>query len=733
MAAKSPSIPFQRGKSKIFYQSEGVTKYSTGPSSNQMYKVSRIPSCPDGEDLTEQCVETASPRRSPSHKSQDSGFSDSGGESGSGSCNGSFYRLWKKGLDVSQSNNNVVPSCEQKYGYLEKSVSANEDLKRNLRSSDKLSKSCGDGLAGGGLPIGYHNKRLPYPQIVDTVVSSEEDDVKCGFEFKHCLELEIENKHKTMAEGGAVEEGDIVQKLCDEKGLKWHLKGSVKRFYSGLAAPLTCWLQDIRVMTEVECNNMLQNKAIAKDMSHLVAMAIRNTRDNFRALKARFQIIHMKFDKLIRKIEQNKLRHLWHDLQRLHNDVMSLMRDYNSTANPTKEGSDLKVQQTLLLESCKQLEENCKNVEKKLDNCSILEDVLKLNADFTNLMAMVLNEKIKIILDTIESPYDKFCLKVAIASLSKLALDSEDNCKLITEHGGLRSLLSICIDLKYCDLKIEALRSLATVCCIIEAIGQLAEIGGVECVTDILCDVRSSKLEKAEAAGVIAQITSPWIEHNHFIRGLSENLVNLIQSITDLAKNTTSEEEFLLAVAALANITFLDTKACFCLNTFNTPIILVDACRRRKLAESIFIKDQIATILANLVAVTDCRNSVTDCEGVVLLLCFLQVRPNMVQTQAETDACERVQQKSAIALSRLCTDEKIAKDVIRLQGVNRLVQLCKDERERNQSDAVLVACLAALRKIASSCSIDFKDAKELIEPRLLDSFLLCSSRQESFV
>ncbi|KAK7079474.1 hypothetical protein SK128_017153, partial [Halocaridina rubra] len=84
----------------------------------------------------------------------------------------------------------------------------------------------------------------------------------------------------------------------------------------------------------------------------------------------------------------------------------------------------------------------------------------------------------------------------------------------------------------------------------------------------------------------------------------------------------------------------------------------------------------------------------------------------------------------------LCVNRTVARFVVENGGAERLVRLCKDEHERNQSDAVLVACLAALRKIASSLGLEELrevDAAELVEPRLLDSFLIYSSRQESFV
>ena len=87
-------------------------------------------------------------------------------------------------------------------------------------------------------------------------------------------------------------------------------------------------------------------------------------------------------------------------------------------------------------------------------------------------------------------------------------------------------------------------------------------------------------------------------------------------------------------------------------------------------------------------------------------------------------------------LSRLCAEASLAHEVIRLNGLDRLVELCKDESARLGSDGVLVSCLATVRKIASFCGVkpfEELDASELVEPRLLDSFLIFSTKNESFV
>lgn len=46
----------------------------------------------------------------------------------------------------------------------------------------------------------------------------------------------------------------------------------------------------------------------------------------------------------------------------------------------------------------------------------------------------------------------------------------------------------------------------------------------------------------------------------------------------------------------------------------------------------------------------------------------------------------------------------MACQVVDLQGVNRLVRLCKDETERNHSDGVLVACLVSATHLILNCA-----------------------------
>jgi len=79
---------------------------------------------------------------------------------------------------------------------------------------------------------------------------------------------------------------------------------------------------------------------------------------------------------------------------------------------------------------------------------------------------------------------------------------------------------------------------------------------------------------------------------------------------------------------------------------------LLQAVKRRGPKVSVFLQEQAATVIANMAAVPESRPHLAEQRAVVALLCFLQVRHSPLQRAPEIAAAERVQQKSAIALSR---------------------------------------------------------------------------------
>ena len=188
---------------------------------------------------------------------------------------------------------------------------------------------------------------------------------------------------------------------------------------------------------------------------------------------------------------------------------------------------------------------------------------------------------------------------------------------------------------------------------------------------------RQSSLEdRIEAAGVLAQITSPWISDNHKIQKLDAHVPSMVSSLTGLARLNGDEETFLLVTAALANLTFMSPVTSAAMRRNNTVRTLVKAVKASPFT-TLFAKDQVrdffpffripnpsiqrdfiaslqvVTVLANMAASASCRPEIHSVDGVTFLLGMLETKAateNM--TQAETAAAERVQKKAAIALSR---------------------------------------------------------------------------------
>lgn len=51
-------------------------------------------------------------------------------------------------------------------------------------------------------------------------------------------------------------------------------------------------------------------------------------------------------------------------------------------------------------------------------------------------------------------------------------------------------------------------------------------------MTGILTDPRSTEEERSECAGVIAQVTSPWVDSIHHVRGISDHAEDIIRELT---------------------------------------------------------------------------------------------------------------------------------------------------------------------------------------------------------
>ena len=300
---------------------------------------------------------------------------------------------------------------------------------------------------------------------------------------------------------------------------------------------------------------------------------------------------------------------------------------------------------------------------------------------------------------------------------------------VLSELRTVERLVNLCRTSATRQVILLSLRSISSISCTVESIRQLEEAGGIHLLASLLISAASLEV-RVEAAGVLAQITSPWISDNHHVEGLEEHLAQLVGQLTTLSRLQCGEDSFLLISAALANLSFMEPASMQYMLVHSTSRILL---RRLKEAPttSIFTRDQVVTVAANLAATKEGRERILETGGVELLVDQLSSRLEDLEDPAEVAATERVLKKSAIALCRICVDPETCRIMEDHGGVKRALQLCQDPGSRNWSDPVLVACLALLRRISTSLKLNIHP--DVLNKSLVNSFRELSTTHESYV
>nr|XP_031537022.1 protein inscuteable homolog isoform X2 [Vicugna pacos] len=485
------------------------------------------------------------------------------------------------------------------------------------------------------------------------------------------------------------------------------------------------WMEDLKLMTECECMCVLQAKPISLEedaQGDLILAGGPGPGDPLQLLLKRGWVISTELRRIGQKLAQDR----W---ARVHSMSVRLTCHARSMI------------EKLLMEKCSELSavtERCLQVEnehvlKSMKAC-VSETLSTLGQHFGQLLELALTREVQALVRKIDASDNIYTTESTTGNLFSLTQEGAPLCRIIAKEGGVVALFKVCRQDSFRCLYPQALRTLASICCVEEGVHQLEKVDGVLCLADILTDDSHSEATRAEAAAVVAQVTSPHLPFTQHLSSFLESMEEIVTALVKLCQEASSGEVFLLASAALANITFFDTMACEMLLQLNAIRVLLEACSDKQRVDTPYTRDQIVTILANMSVLEQCASDIIQENGVQLILGMLSEKPRS-GTPAEVAACERVQQKAAVTLARLSRDPDVAREAVRLSCMSRLIELCRSPSERNSSDAVLVACLAALRRLAGVCPEGLQDSdfQQLVQPRLVDSFLLCSNMEESFV
>ena len=147
--------------------------------------------------------------------------------------------------------------------------------------------------------------------------------------------------------------------------------------------------------------------------------------------------------------------------------------------------------------------------DKNNKNKDNLPDIVKnIGSEFHEIVEKMLEVEIAECLDRLEE-----CLGI----VESLASGGDSLCKILVKKGAIIKMVKIIQEEKVSSrVRIRILKAIGSLCCISQAIRELAETGGLEDVIAIVTndadDVEEEEIR--EAIGVIAQVTSPWVVEN---------------------------------------------------------------------------------------------------------------------------------------------------------------------------------------------------------------------------
>lgn len=114
----------------------------------------------------------------------------------------------------------------------------------------------------------------------------------------------------------------------------------------------------------------------------------------------------------------------------------------------------------------------------------------------------------------------------------EVSLKSEQIKNVFIESHGILILFSTLRENYFRNSLELLLRTLSVLCSHIDSLHSLQQIDCFGTLADILCDELASEWTRTEAAGCIAQITSPSLDLCHNLTGFLENIQDLTRALT---------------------------------------------------------------------------------------------------------------------------------------------------------------------------------------------------------
>lgn len=362
------------------------------------------------------------------------------------------------------------------------------------------------------------------------------------------------------------------------------------------------WMEDLKLMTECECMCVLQAKPISLEedaQGDLILAGGPGPGDPLQLLLKRGWVISTELRRIGQKLAQDRWARVHSMSVRLTCHARSMVSEYSAVSRSSSQ--EMGQIEKLLMEKCSELSavtERCLQVEnehvlKSMKAC-VSETLSMLGQHFGQLLELALTREVQALVRKIDASDNVYTTESTTGNLFSLTQEGAPLCRIIAKEGGVVALFKVCRQDSFRCLYPQALRTLASICCVEEGVHQLEKVDGVLCLADILTDDSHSEATRAEAAAVVAQVTSPHLPFTQHLSSFLESMEEIVTALVKLCQEASSGEVFLLASAALANITFLDTMACEMLLQLNAIRVLLEACSDKQRVDTPYTRDQVS-------------------------------------------------------------------------------------------------------------------------------------------
>ncbi|KAL0109917.1 hypothetical protein PUN28_013513 [Cardiocondyla obscurior] len=459
------------------------------------------------------------------------------------------------------------------------------------------------------------------------------------------------------------------------------------------SSSMRAWLTDLATMTETECSNTLQSKNLphfsARVLSgqvHARDLKMLSSAATAAASKLLVSAQHFEehYQNIVQKITQLESGRFEMELLRSIEEAAFSVLSQLGAPPPRR------IQQGSLRSILAQLQ----NMKMYVD--STVDTRLDFYIE-------------KIVRGLEEAPQeDSSVARGALAALTALGLSDPRAGSSIARCSGIKALLMYLVITGRTpnDLVALSLRALASVCNSTTAIEYFAREGGPEILTDLLGAESFSEKEKTEATALVVQITALWTN----ARGLpylEPFADSLIPALNQLVENTNCAQTLLLAAAALNQLSKSRICATIILKEDSIKKLLKSV--KKSAGSNVWLMEQVAALIGELARTPEGRWHLAKARASVALVSFLRMRPPGLE-----NAYQRMEITAAAALTRLCVEPEIARQVVAVGGGDCLSGPCRINEtqldEKNEEAQAGVGLLRYTRSLRRACK---KAAKQI--------------------